>query len=252
MAENIKMSKLTIPGDDGVEYKFDIVDEQARTDISKLSEEKVDYTEVDTLVETAVENEKGNIVQLLIAELQGLPVFGVVDENNTITVTSQLSDGTYSLMYENADGTLTEVGTITVGNGESESVETNQIRLSLASDDTEYVGANGEDGYSIGYRINSSGVEIEEDGMCCTGYIPYTDGQVIRLKNVTVAGTKTPYLVEYHADKIYKQVLSLSSALTDDGSGVLTGTASTGTRFIRITCGVIDDTSVLTLDTEIV
>jgi hypothetical protein len=72
------------------------------------------------MVETEFEDEKGNIVQLLIEELQGLPVFGVVDEDNTITVTSQLADGTYTLKYENADGTTTEIGTIVIGNGKEE------------------------------------------------------------------------------------------------------------------------------------
>lgn len=63
------------------------------------------------------ENCKGDIVQAIIAELQGLPVFGVVDENKVITVTSVLSDGVYTLKYENEDGSFSEIGTITVGNG---------------------------------------------------------------------------------------------------------------------------------------
>lgn len=55
------------------------------------------------------------ILQDVESMLNGLPVFGVVDDNNKITITSALGNGTYSLMYENEDGTLTEVGTITVG-----------------------------------------------------------------------------------------------------------------------------------------
>lgn len=60
---------------------------------------------------------KGIIVQELIAELQGLPIFGVVDENNTVTVTSLLANGTYALKYENADGSTTKIGSIIVGDG---------------------------------------------------------------------------------------------------------------------------------------
>lgn len=86
-------------------------------DVSSLSAEMVKRTEVTTIVENEVENQKGSIVELLITELQGLPVFGVVDDNKTITVTSQLADGIYTLNYENADGTYSEIGTITIGSG---------------------------------------------------------------------------------------------------------------------------------------
>lgn len=72
------------------------------------------------IANTVGENYKGAIAQLLIEELQGLPVFGVVDENNAVTVTSLLPDGTYKLKYENDDGTTTEIGIITVGDGGDE------------------------------------------------------------------------------------------------------------------------------------
>ena len=65
------------------------------------------------------DNLRSVIAQDIIAQLQGLPVFGIVDENNTIKVTSQLSNGTYTVKYENEDGTTTDIGTITVGNGGS-------------------------------------------------------------------------------------------------------------------------------------
>lgn len=131
-------------------------------------------------------------------------------------------------------------------------VETNQIRLSVDANGNDYVGHNGEDGYSVGYRVNSSGVEEKVDGMCVTGYIPY-NYETIRLKNVTVTGTKTPYIAIYKSDKSFYQVVSISDRLTDDGNGVLTGNAPINEQgWIRITCGVIDDTSILTLDTEIV
>ena len=120
----------------------------------------------------------------------------------------------------------------------------NGIKCEVIQDDDN----TGEDGYKTGCRVNSSGVEAVQDGMCCTGYIEYTDGQIIRLKNVTVTGTKSPYLVQYNQDKTYFQVVALDTALPDDGTGVLTGSLSSFTGWIRITCGVIDDTSILTLD----
>lgn len=86
--------------------------------------------------------------------------------------------------------------------------------------------------------------------MCCTGFIPVADNTV-RLKNITVSGTKDAYFVFYYQDKSYWQVKSLTAVLKDDGNGVYTGTM-THTGWIRISCGVIDDTSILTLNEEIV
>ena len=237
-----------------------------REQINQLSSEKVDNSQLTEAVETALIDAKGIIVQEIIAELQGLPVFGVVDENNTITVTSQLSDGTYVLKYENNDGTTSEIGTIVVGTGtgggtggETDEPDTpatgytNWIQESVNADESQYVGINGEDGYKVGYRINSSGVEVAQDGMCSTGFIPY-NGETIRLKNVTIDGTKSAYLVLYNPDKTYWQVFDLSDSLTNDGNGIYTGKPAQWLPniFIRITCGVIDNTTILTLNEEIV
>ena len=45
----------------------------------------------------------------------GTPVFGTVDTENNIILTGNLVDGTYTLKYENADGTSTVIGTLDVG-----------------------------------------------------------------------------------------------------------------------------------------
>lgn len=42
-------------------------------------------------------------------------VTGVLDEANNILLSGNLADGTYTLKYENADGTYTEIGTLEVG-----------------------------------------------------------------------------------------------------------------------------------------
>ncbi len=59
--------------------------------------------------------ESVDIVQMVVDALGGAPVFGVVDDKNTITVSSVLADGTYVLQYEDPDGNLTRIGTVTVG-----------------------------------------------------------------------------------------------------------------------------------------
>ena len=130
---------------------------------------------------------------------------------------------------------------------------TNLIPKSVDIDGSLY---NNGKGYKTGYRINSSGQEAQQDGMCCTGFIPITSPTVgtatVRLKNVTVSGTKTSYFVTYQQDKTYIQVTELGvSPLKDDGTGTLVGETN-HTGWIRICCGVIDDTSILTIDEEIV
>lgn len=133
------------------------------------------------------------------------------------------------------------------GNGGEQPTVVNQIPLSINADGSEYVGHNGEDGYSVGYRINSGGAEAQQDGMCCTGYISIRDN-IACLQNITVTGTKTPYVAYYNQDKSFWQVKSFADVFTDDGSGVFTGSFVGHTGFIRITCGVIDDTSILTIE----
>lgn len=176
-----------------------------------------------------------------------------MDENNYLT--KYIMAGGYAdTAFVRVTGDYIGAGSIITVNEEiaqDTPSYTNQIALSVAADGSEYVGANGEDGYSTGYRINFSGAEAAQEGMCCTGYIPTVAGQTIRLKNVTVSGAATAYLVEYKQDKTYKQVTALTTTLPDDGNGVYTGAAPL-TGFIRISCGVIDDTSILTLDEEIV
>ena len=61
---------------------------------------------------------------------------------------------------------------------------TNQIPNSITSSKTPYVGTNGEDGYKVGYRLNSSGVEAAASGIAVTGFIPVKLNDVIYFKNV--------------------------------------------------------------------
>lgn len=42
-------------------------------------------------------------------------VIGTLDDSNNILLTGNLADGTYTLKYENEDGTYTEIGTLEVG-----------------------------------------------------------------------------------------------------------------------------------------
>lgn len=63
-------------------------------------------------VDYFTETDKEEIVQQVITAL-GTPVFGTVDANNNIILTGELADGMYTIKYEDAEGNVVEVGTIT-------------------------------------------------------------------------------------------------------------------------------------------
>lgn len=60
------------------------------------------------------EAEKAAMVQEVIDAI-GLNIIGEVDNANNILITADLPAGTYTLRYENSDGSTTEIGTLTVG-----------------------------------------------------------------------------------------------------------------------------------------
>lgn len=56
--------------------------------------------------------DKEEMIQDVISALGGSPIFGVVDVNNNIVLSGNLTDGTYTIKYEDADGKVTEIGTL--------------------------------------------------------------------------------------------------------------------------------------------
>ena len=122
------------------------------------------------------------IVQQVIAAL-GTPVFGRVDAGNNIILTGELTDGTYTLKYEDAEGNVTEIGDIIIGEA-GRPIGVNMIPLSVNADGTPFVGTNGEAGYKSGWRLNSAGGEIAQENLFCTGFMPVETGDTISLHNV--------------------------------------------------------------------
>lgn len=57
------------------------------------------------------EADQESIIQQVIVAL-GTPVFGRVDTNNNIILTGELANGTYTIKYENSEGTVMEIGTL--------------------------------------------------------------------------------------------------------------------------------------------
>ena len=173
-----------VDGTDGADGKsaYEYAKESGYTGTEEEFAQSLNYVNtVDTLVDEAVENEKGNIIDSLIAELQGLPVFGTVDENNIIKVTSQLSDGVYVLRYENTDGTYSEVGTITIGNGDVVTY-TNLNDPTLATDTTLTPASIG---WMEDVRISSSSSSISSaEGYDVSNFVAISAGkEVVRIKN---------------------------------------------------------------------
>ena len=105
------------------------------------------------------DNLKSLAVQELVEQLQGLPVFGVVDENNTITVSSMLVAGTYTLKYENDEGVTEEIGTIVIGTG----------------DDSEHV-PNTDIVWDYETKINTDGSQTSDTNYGASSYIEIISG----------------------------------------------------------------------------
>lgn len=148
------------------------------------------------------------------------------------------------------------------GGGDSASY-TNLIPLSTTTiDGTEPY--NDGLGYKTGYRVNSSSMEVAASGMCCTGFMPVpaasqgNASHTLRIRGVTVAGDEASYLLAYRPDSASDQGFQLvkswvSSSLVADESGLITVEADgvSSVKAYRLSVGVIDGSSVFTVDEEI-
>jgi hypothetical protein len=120
------------------------------------------------------------IVQQVIAAL-GTPVFGRVDADNSIILTGELAEGTYTIKYEDADGNQTEIGTLTASGESEQPTYKNMLKYAINTDGTPF---NGGAGYKTGYRLNSSGTETAEAGLYITGFIPITKHDALYLRDI--------------------------------------------------------------------
>lgn len=131
---------------------------------------------------------------------------------------------------------------------------TNALTLAVDQAGEPFTGENGEVGYKAGHRLTSKNQEKEEGGMCCTGFIPVSNGDVIRIRNVNINSPVGGYVFLYGQDRetVTKRYY-LEEALADPADGVYTFAVSVeGTAYIRISTGMMDETTVLTVNEEIV
>lgn len=100
----------------------------------------------------------------------------------------------------------------------------NQIPLSIKSDGSQYVGDNGEDGYRVAYRLNSSGAEVAvaSGSVNVTGFIPVKKGDTVYLDGPEISLTATGS----HNDYTYLQFYNSSFTHELGGKGTQLGSIS--------------------------
>lgn len=192
-------------------------------------------------VDYGTPEELEDIVQQVISAL-GTPVFGTVDVNKVITITTdRLVDGTYTLRAENADGTYS-----VIGNYEKTSVPTpTYTNLFVAETCT------------LNQRGNSSGAASPCDGVFLTDYIDlgnamanggtnvlHYKGMYFDVNGLTnTQGTPYTYLNYYNESKAHLGHVSMRAngdTQTDAGDYVTTlDAAKTTARYIRVSAAVL-------------
>ena len=223
------------------------------------------------------DSDKETIIQEVITAL-GTPVFGTVDENNNIILTGALAEGTYTLKYEDADGNLIIIGTLS-----SVPVFSNLLHTAITADGTPF---NNGQGYISGYRLNSSGVQTTQDGAYLTGFIPAKNGDIVYLSDITLFlnGKKNGYgyvwLYDENFNVLQVDGLVMGCALReqdDQSSAIATGslvvdsnnilkqfsinkatfysqtdTTLNSVRYIRISADSINENSIVSVNYPIV
>lgn len=141
-------------------------------------------------------------------------VTGVIDEANNILLTGNLANGTYTLKYENADGTYTDIGTLTVG------------------EIVRYVNLFSQDGEGFANNTDFSGAS---SGRFLTNYIPCKVGDIIHMKGATA------YKMKFHngvtntwGDALYANGLSQTTASYDSTVETYTIPSTTGVSNIDL------------------
>lgn len=151
---------------------------------------------------------KAVIASQILSEIGSRPIYGTVDDDKTITVSTMLPDGVYTLKYTNGDDVILEIGTVTIGSvsvdgdgngdgngnesedgddigGESDVVyEGNLVRDSIDANGSVFNG----NGYLNGrYASSSTGgpSSTEVKGFVVTGYMDLDGALVWYMKGAT-------------------------------------------------------------------
>lgn len=203
---------------------------QAVTDVGNLSEEIANYLPKNqgsaNVGKILVVGTDGNLTLTDMPEGGAIgDVIGTLDESNNILLSGNLADGTYTLKYENTDGTYTEIGTLQVGAIPEPEPSTYSITNTLANCTTS------NDAKTIDHGANYSATITKDDAFAGHTAIYVTMGGVdisteavsgdnINIENVT--GDIIISCVAYKANVRYS--LSSFAETTSGASGLeLTG-----------------------------
>lgn len=97
-------------------------------------------------------------------------IVGVLDESNNILLSGNLADGTYTLKYQNTDGTFTDIGNLVVGES--------GVSYTNLADPT-------SDEWLENYRITSGGSVEAYSGVTLVNTIVAGMNDVVRIKGMS-------------------------------------------------------------------
>lgn len=187
-------------------------------------------------------------------------VTGTLDGSYNILLSGNLPVGTYTLSFVNEDGTYSGAGKLEVVEIAEPEEIINQIPISVDSSGAVYNGT----GYKSGVRLKSDAVTESTDigtvGNCViTGHIPVISGDVIRTKNITFGDSSTGYISfmwlydsSFEKVGVYNYTTNWNYTIED---GIYTTTIPSdvsGVAYMRLQAQVLDDTSIVTVNQEIV
>lgn len=135
-------------------------------------------------------------------------VVGTLDESNNILLSGNLADGTYTLKYENTDGTYTEIGTLEVG----AIPEPEPIKNLADPTSADWLTDNRlATGYGYGKPC---------EGHILTNYIPAKEGDILRVKGLSITEYVTNNscaVATYTDDKVYNSRYAFTGRTQEDG-----------------------------------
>lgn len=192
-------------------------------------------------------------------------VIGTLDESNNILLSGNLADGTYTLKYENEDGTYTDVGTLEVGAIPDTPDEPTPTIINLATPNEtatgetiwnsgEWCNASYMAGSSYAYRsgdtnrVTTNTFAIEQGGIIYVKGIKYAEDSTCQIAIFDANGTYIKHASAYNMATSQGYIDDLTATDGNDYWHFINRLRSDGTdngaRFIRIAgylSGSVDD-----------
>lgn len=120
--------------------------------------------------------QKTELVAMVVDSLAGKVIGGYVDSANNIVING-LPDGSYTVKYEQDDGSLVDIGELQVG-------DVGPAYTNLAEPRPE--NTTDFDIWCSDARMGSSGAPATNAGYTCTNYFALSNGDVIRIKGFKI------------------------------------------------------------------